>query len=65
MPDINGATIWERLVAAQSPLAQRVAFITGDTVDPATQKFLASTGRPFIAKPVDIKQLADLIRTSL
>src|SRR2546427_70411 len=65
MPDINGATIWQRLVAAQSPLAQRVAFITGDTVDVATQQFLASTGRPFIAKPVDMQQLADLIRTAL
>ena len=65
MPDINGATIWQRLVAAQSPLAQRVAFITGDTVDAATQQFLASTGRPFIGKPVDMQQLADLIRTAL
>ena len=65
MPDINGATIWERLVAARSPLAQRVAFITGDTVDAATQQFLASTGRPFIGKPVDMKQLAALIRSTL
>ncbi|PYN50067.1 MAG: hypothetical protein DMD94_27425 [Candidatus Rokuibacteriota bacterium] len=65
MPDINGATLWQRLVAAQSPLAQRVAFITGDTVDAATQQFLASTGRPFIGKPVDMQQLADLIRTAL
>jgi len=65
MPDINGATIWERLVAARSPLAQRVAFITGDTVDTATQQFLARTGRPFIGKPVDMKQLAELIRTAL
>ena len=65
MPDINGATIWQRLVAAQSPLAQRIAFITGDTVDAATQQFLASTGRPFIGKPVDMQQLADLIRTVL
>jgi signal transduction histidine kinase/ActR/RegA family two-component response regulator len=65
MPDINGATIWERLVAARSPLAQRVAFITGDTVDAATQQFLARSGRPFIGKPVDINQLADLIRTAL
>src|SRR5437773_2151565 len=65
MPVINGATIWQRLVAAQSPLAQRVAFITGDTVDAATQQFLASTGRPFIGKPVDMQRLADLIRTAL
>jgi len=34
-------------------------------VDVATQQFLASTGRPFIAKPVDMQQLADLIRTAL
>ena len=64
MPDVNGATIWERLVAARSPLAQRVAFITGDIVDAATQQFLESTGRPFIGKPIDFNQLADLVRTA-
>src|SRR5204862_8332124 len=65
MLDINGAALWQRLVAAQSPLAQRIAVIPGDTVDAATQQFLASTGRPFIGKPVDMQQLADLIRTAL
>ncbi len=61
MPDLSGPKLWERLVAAGSPLADRVAFITGDSVDGETQRFLKQTGRPVLHKPFDLADLAVLI----
>ncbi len=64
MPGLPGPRVWERLVASGSPLAQRVAFVTGDTVDPETQGFLARAGRPVLGKPIDLDRLAALVAES-
>ena len=63
MPDISGKEIWGRL--ATRPLAARVVFITGDTVDPDTQRFLRDTGRPVLHKPFDLSSLARLVEEGL
>ena len=63
MPDISGKEIWGRL--ANRPLAARVVFITGDTVDPDTQRFLRGTGRPVLHKPFDLPALARLVEERL
>jgi signal transduction histidine kinase len=63
MPDLPGTKIWERLVATNTALARRVTFITGDTVDPVAQDFVATVGRPVLCKPVDLAQIAELMRT--
>jgi two-component system NtrC family sensor kinase len=59
MPDLSGKEIWGRL--ATRPLAARIVFITGDTVDPDTQRFLRDTGRPVLHKPFDLPALARLV----
>ena len=63
MPDLSGKEIWGRL--ADRPLAARVVFITGDTVDPDTQRFLRDTGRPVLHKPFDLTALARLVEEQL
>jgi signal transduction histidine kinase len=62
MPDLPGTKIWERLVTTNAALARRVTFITGDTVDPIAQDFVATVGRPVLHKPVDLAQIAELMR---
>jgi signal transduction histidine kinase/CheY-like chemotaxis protein len=62
MPDLSGPKLWDRLVSAGSRLTERVVFVTGDTVDPDTQRFLDRTGRPALGKPVGLDDLAALLR---
>jgi GAF domain-containing protein len=61
MPDLSGSQLWERLVAAGSPLAERVVFVTGDTVDLETQRFLDGAGRPVVGKPFELSDLAAVL----
>ncbi|MFQ5898030.1 MAG: GAF domain-containing protein [Candidatus Methylomirabilia bacterium] len=61
MPDLSGQTLWERLVAHGIPLVERVVFVTGDTADPETQRFLVQAGRPVLTKPVDQATFATLL----
>jgi signal transduction histidine kinase len=65
MPGLSGMKIWERLVTTNAALARRVTFITGDTVDPMAQDFVATVGRPVLHKPVDLAQIVELMRTML
>ena len=51
MAGLGGPEILERLKGAHPELVPRVAFVTGDTVDPATLAFLSASGRPYLLKP--------------
>jgi two-component system NtrC family sensor kinase len=55
MPDVSGKQVFEEWERAQPDLACRVVFLTGDIVSTDLQQFLASTGRPFIAKPFELE----------
>ncbi len=65
MPDIDGAGLWRALQAAHPALADKVLFVTGDTLSPAAQVFLASTGCPSLDKPFSrselLRRLASLL----
>jgi GAF domain-containing protein len=61
MPGLSGPTLWRRLLAARSPMVNRIAFVTGDTVDPDTQRFLKDSGRPVLTKPFEFVDLAGLL----
>ena len=61
MPGLSGPKLWERLLAARSPMVNRIAFVTGDTVDPDTQRFLEETRRPVLTKPFELVDLASLL----
>jgi PAS domain-containing protein len=46
-------------------LGKRLVFVTGDLLDPAKQRFLASTGATIVAKPFDITEVRLLVRRLL
>ena len=63
MPGLGGEELYERLGGLRVPLQERFLFMSGDIVNERTRRFLASTGRPYLHKPFELKRLASLIRT--
>lgn len=59
MPGRSGPELFAGLAGVAPHLQGRTLFMTGDLQEPGTERFLAETGRPAIAKPFD---LADLLR---
>ena len=57
MPTLDGPAFFEALVRAGSPLAERIIFITGDTLGPRTLEFLESRRVPYLAKPFLVEEL--------
>ncbi len=60
MPDIDGAALWREVLALEPRLAQRMLFVTGDTLGAGARGFLASTGCPSLDKPF---RRAELLRS--
>jgi PAS domain S-box-containing protein len=52
MPDLDGPSLYRLLERQQPHLCQRFIFLTGDTLEPATQIFLAASGVPCLTKPL-------------
>ena len=66
MPDVDGAALWREVSQRQPKLAQRMLFVTGDTLSPGAQRFLATAGcdsldKPF-AKPDLLARVAALFK---
>lgn len=61
MPVMDGRELFQRLVKQKSFLANRVLFLTGDTLNPNTRNFLNSVGRPFLNKPFTLDELRDAV----
>jgi CheY-like chemotaxis protein len=57
MPVMDGREFFRRLVDQQPLLADRVLFLTGDTLSPNAQNFLKSVGRPYLSKPFTLDEL--------
>ncbi len=51
MPDVDGAALWREVQQRQPELAQRILFVTGDTLSPGAQRFLADAGCGSLDKP--------------
>ncbi|HSF29249.1 MAG TPA: response regulator [Candidatus Tectomicrobia bacterium] len=62
MPVLDGQSFYEALHRCQPQLCARVVFLTGDTLTPAGQAFLARTPVPVLAKPFRAEQLRALLR---
>ncbi len=52
MPDMDGWAFYLALRDMRSELADRVMFLTGDTLNPDVAHFLEETGRPCLEKPI-------------
>ena len=57
MPKVSGQGLYERLAKVDPALADRVIFITGDTIAPDTKEFLERTHNPVVNKPFNLKEL--------
>jgi two-component system NtrC family sensor kinase len=51
IPGTSGPEIYRKVQEQNSDLARRFIFITGDSVSPATHRFLEETGTTFLCKP--------------
>jgi CheY-like chemotaxis protein len=61
MPVLDGPGFYEALHRCQPQLCARVVFLTGDTLTPAGQTFLAGTPVPLLYKPFTAEQLRALL----
>lgn len=62
MPDFDGKQLFEFLDQHLPESKERVIFLTGDTGNPNTLEFLQRVKRPYLAKPVDLPRLLELVR---
>jgi len=62
MPHVDGPGLYRELVRRESPLQQRILFVTGDTMSPRTCEFLQSSGLPYLAKPFLVEELKQAVR---
>ncbi len=65
MPDMDGAALWREVRARQPALAQRMLFVTGDTLSPGARQFLTDTGCRGLEKPFDKADLLAAVKALL
>ncbi len=62
MPGMSGFDLYRAIQERYPDLAQRLIFITGDTLSPTTRTSIAQFGTPYLAKPFAIDRLEALVR---
>lgn len=65
MPGMSGRELYKTVKKKYPDVAKKVVFITGDVMTADTQNFLASTGRPYLIKPFDFKDITNVIEQVL
>ena len=61
MPGIGGPGLYERVKTKSPELIDSIIFITGDTVNPATEDFLSGVTNPVPSKPFGFWELEQLV----
>ena len=64
LPGIDGPALYAWITEHRSHLCTRTAFVTGDTLGQASERFLTQTLRPLLEKPflpADVQRLIDLL----
>jgi PAS domain S-box-containing protein len=62
MPDLDGRELYSQIEERWPDQAERVVFVTGDTLASALREFVAKSGRPVIEKPFvpsDVRRVID------
>ena len=65
MPELDGATFYRRLKSEWPLLAERLIFVTGDTLNLGAGSPVDATGRPVIEKPIIPQELRRMVRLTL
>jgi CheY-like chemotaxis protein len=62
LPYLPGGGFYEALLQRDPDLARRVIFVSAIAHDPAVRRFLDGTGRPYLRKPYEIKELIETVK---
>jgi len=65
MSGISGIDLYQTLKKKRPEMADKTVFITGDTMTEETNEFLASSGRPYLAKPFTPMEFLETIESVL
>ena len=65
MPELDGIGLYREVEREIPALRRRFAFITGDTLNNATDQFLAATRLPCLSKPFTIDAALSVIAMTL
>jgi PAS domain S-box-containing protein len=65
LPRVSGMRLYEIMKERYPSSAEKVMFITGDTITSSTQNFLDSAGRPYLTKPFNPKVAVELVEEML
>ena len=65
MPEMGGEELYRAVCDMDPQLAQRMIFVTGDTVSPKSRTFLEETGNRWLSKPFNIVDVEETVRTML
>ncbi|MEQ8666508.1 MAG: PAS domain S-box protein [Rhodospirillales bacterium] len=65
MPELDGPNLFKVLQERHPAMCERIAFVTGDTMSPKVSRFMATSGRPYIEKPITPAEVRELVATIL
>ncbi len=65
LPGMTGIELYEYWRSNKNPIAERVIFITGDTMSNYVRDFLQKTDRPSVMKPFEPEDLLEAVRKAL
>ncbi|MGD9117145.1 MAG: response regulator [Dehalococcoidia bacterium] len=65
LPGMTGIELYEHWKATNNPIAERLVFITGDTMNKYIRDFLRETDRPSVMKPFDPEELVEAVHKVL
>ncbi|HAA95416.1 MAG TPA: hypothetical protein DHW65_02080 [Dehalococcoidia bacterium] len=61
MSGMGGHELYNKVKSDMPELAERIIFITGDTVNPATREFLSGVPNSVVSKPFDFRELEQVV----
>ena len=65
MPDMDGPSLYRRLVSERPELAARMVFVTGDTLGADLTGFLSEIGARVLEKPLDPEEISRKVQSLL
>ena len=65
MPEMSGPEFYRRVRDIDREQAERMVFITGDTVNVATQQFLQKVSNPCLVKPFKVADIRQIVERQL
>jgi PAS domain S-box-containing protein len=62
MPELDGPGLYWEIERRDPHMLQRMIFLTGDTLSPATREFLEKTGVPCLSKPFALSDVREIVQ---